>query len=755
MAKVFCIPKQLADPLTEAAKRGEIDIAQLYDMSSKQRRDVFAQYTNETVAREINQGFEGAMISNQKVALAKWAEATFSGKQKKQAGYKDVVAKINDLDELGLLNTQQQEAFLEDLVSSKLGVTITADEAQEISKRAAKLEELAQDESYFGTPTVEYFQSRKDMEDYLDSVDPTSRIKTATSIIGRGTLLTSIKSPVLNIVSNTAQGVLQAVERRITTRELVGVNNDYAIKYMKFVNDVYQKSGYDVSRMEHLQSERRIRGEERISSHGPGAVRKVGRLYEDVIFKQLMGAPDVAFSAAHFADSANLMSAHIAHQQGLRGAKAKSRALEIFADATRIDPQTTDGQIVRAQARADAEYSTYTNNSTYSDIGLGIRKVFNIATKDLSFGDLNMPFVKTPANVIGAGIEVSGVLVPVDTTIRMFNTLKDIKAGETVSGAALENFKGFQRTLIRAGLGMAFAYLLSALFDPEDFIGAYPTSPKERELLELKNATTNSVKIGNKWVSLDYFGPIGAPLVGMLYARKYGANLPDRAYYYVKGVGIQIQNFPGVEEIYQAAGDIIDLAKAETGTVEEKVGELTQSAIEFIRARTVPAIVYDIAKATDPYERRYSKDDALQRIQNTVPLAREDLPIDRNILGEERKNETAISVLLFGARIKTVNEGELLEELLRLDSEGQLPSITDPERTSPRMKELKTQLGENRFYEAKTEYGKMLKETFTKKINTGTYRRADDEDKKELLDKQKKDVFEKILKKYGYRKQKT
>lgn len=379
--------------------------------------------------------------------------------------------------------------------------------------------------------------------------------------------------------------------------------------------------------------------------------------------------------------------------------------------------------MVRDQARADAEYATYTNSSTYADIGLGIRRVFNIASKDFRVGDLNMPFVKTPANVIGAGIESSGILIPIDTSIRMFNTLNDIKSGKTLSGASLENFKGFQRTLIRAGLGLTFAYLLSALFEPDDFIGEYPTSDKERELLELKNATTNSVKIGNKWVSLDYFGSLAAPLVGMLYAKKYGKNLPDRIYRYIQGVGIQSIKIPGFSEFYDTVKSIRESIPDRSKELSENIGALTQSVVDFVRARIVPAIVYDIAKATDQFERRVNKDSTIEKVQNTIPLARQDLPIDQNIFGEERKTEGALSVLLFGSRIKTASEGQLLEELLRLNSVGQLPSITDPERTSPRMKLLKEQVGENTFYEAKTEYGQMLKDKFTKRINSPSYQR--------------------------------
>ena len=40
-----------------------------------------------------------------------------------------------------------------------------------------------------------------------------------------------------------------------------------------------------------------------------------------------------------------------------------------------------------------------------SDLALGIRNSINKATKQLRLGDVLSPFVKTPANVIGLGID--------------------------------------------------------------------------------------------------------------------------------------------------------------------------------------------------------------------------------------------------------------------------------------------------------------------------------------------------------------
>jgi hypothetical protein len=747
----YCIPPELADTLLKAIKKDDVigNVQSLYEMTSKERRDAFAKHVGETAARDINAAFEKALVSNQKTALAKWATQTFNSEAKKSGRYKSTVDKINALSEEGLLSPETESAFLEDLVRDKLGVTITAKEAQIISEKAAKIEELSQQVSAIGLPPAEYFKAKADMDKYLQSQMPTHNLKVLTSTIGRAVMLTSFKSPILNIESNTVQGVLTAFERRIGRGEYRGLNSGFARTYIKENMKIFQQSGYDLSRMLSFADDKKILGEEQIvHSQGPGAVRFVGRVAEDTVFKQLMGAPDVAFSSVHFTDSANLASTNIAQSEGLKGKEAKARALEVFKDAVLIEPKTIEGELVRSQAIADAQYATYTNKSAYSDLGLAIRGLLNKFTGDARIGDQIMPFVKTPANVVGAGIDFSGVSLPAQVYL-LPKALLQARHGEK------EALKRSIKTLVRSGLGMTFAYLLSSLFKPEDFIGNYPVTAKEQELLELKNATTNSIRIGNKWVSLDYFGPLAAPLVGMMYAKKYGQSPPEKVIKYYQGVITQAQKVPGVREFSDIVKDIQDFTnEAKTGG-KELTTAATNAVLDYIRSRTVPAILYDYAKATDPYERVMDvKKDPLARIKGAIPGLRQTLPEKTTVFGDTIKAESALSTLLFGARVKTKGESNLIDELIRLDTAGQLPSITDVEKTNPRVKELKVQIGDGQYVQAIKYYRQLLKNGVERTVESGKYRKGTDEDKKKAIESTKNDALEKMLKKYRYKKPK-
>lgn len=757
----FCIIKPLAEKLQTAAKSGDITIEGLFNMTSKQRNELFAGYTDKETAKQINAGFENVMVSDQQAVLNKWVKDTFSTEGKpdsvKEAKRKDIVDRINELDNLGVLSPDNQDVFLQDLVATKLGATVTAEEAKTIAEKSKKLEELGTKVENFGDPDdnpegqVAYAEAKKDLADFLDSLTPSSNMKVATSTIGRGTMLFSLKSPLLNIESNSIQAAMQLLEKRIAGLKFRGDNSAYARRYIKHNYKVFKASGYDMSRMLNMQTDRKYLGEDKPNSQGKGAIKAYGRVVEDVVFKRMMTAPDAAFSSVHFSDSANLLSTKLAQSEGLKGKARQERALAIMKDAFRVEPKTPEGIKVRNQSIADAMYATYTNDSVYSAVALGIRQVFNMASGDLRLGDQIMPFVKTPANVIGSGLDASGIGVPFDGIYRLYRMHQDIKNnGDTFKEAGQEAFQGFSRTMVRAGLGMTAAFVLSSLFDPDDFIGEYPVSEKERELLELKNATTNSLKIGNTWVSLDYFGPLGTPMVAFLYAKKYGDTLPEKMWFYMSGARIQSSKIPGFTETQNMIQALSEDFDEDKNTFEENVTAVSKFGVNFLKARIIPAIVSDLAKVSDTVERQTDKEDVFSSVKAGIPIVRQETVDEKkDIFGDTIKSE-GWKTLLFGARVRTAADNELIGELSRLDEAGYLPAISDIMKNSPRAKRLKTQVGNERFSEAMGTFGKWFKDDTAELLQSSGYQSATDQEKKDLIDSVKSDAFEDMLDEYNY-----
>ena len=96
-----------------------------------------------------------------------------------------------------------------------------------------------------------------------------------------------------------------------------------------------------------------------------------------------MASPDVAFSAAHFADSANLNSDKIAGEEGLKGEARQKRALEILRTQQVSILQPEEGQYVRSQAIADAPCDLPKRQLLLNALPLAIRKILNTATGDV------------------------------------------------------------------------------------------------------------------------------------------------------------------------------------------------------------------------------------------------------------------------------------------------------------------------------------------------------------------------------------
>ena len=742
----ICIPKETADRMKKAVRNGDISVKDLYEMTSEQRQGVFKQFASKDLAEKINAGFEAAMVSKQKLALKSWAERTFTPKEKNQSPYQNVLRKIEKLDKLGVLTPQNSESYLSDLVADKLGVSVSVEEVKTITEKAKKLDETYHRKTDDGLPPDEYWKALRDMEDYTRSLTPTPRLRVATSVIGRGTMLFSLKSPIVNIVSNTVQGFIQGLNRRVSSNTYKGLNGEYAISYVKRVNNIYQSSGYDISRMESVSDPRLVRGEEITHSEGLGGVRRVGRWYEDVVFKQLMGAPDVAASSVAFADSADLASTKIAQQEGLTGEKAKTRALEIFKDAILIKPTTVLGEVVRGQAIADARYSTYTNKGGYSDLAMAIRTALNKASGNIRLGDQLMPFVKTPANVVQVGVDTAG-LGFYRGFYKLPEAMRRLKVGDR------EPMNEVVKLFVQSGLGLTLATVLLFMIDPDDFVGDYDSlSPKERDLARLKGAPYNSIRFGDRYISLYYFGPLASPLVGLIYARKYGDNLPEKIYQYHLGVGKQILQVPGLTEFSDLVGGIRDAVQRKDIV---KTGEgLFDEAVGYIRARMIPAIVNDFAKGVDPVIRT-TGGEPISKLKSSIPGLRQTLPpVISQVTGEEVESTGFFMSLLFGGRFGTVKEDNVVREIMRLSDAGNAPTISNIEYASSRMMALKEQIGDDKFQEALKFFGREYGEKAKRIIDGGKYKKEDDEGKKKELNSVRDDALEKTLKRFRYKKPK-
>lgn len=650
----------------------------------------------------------------------------------------DTIAKMLPEEKVAL------KAILEDVVSEGLGIKVSSQEISEIGRISKKIDtaqKVVGDN--LGNPeklqeNLDFWKAKKEMDVYLANKNPTPLLRVLTGTTGRAAMLFSVKSPVLNIGSNAEVGFTEALSRRIATGQFKGANNKLALDYVKMVNKIYQETGYDVSRMLDVADTglggERVLGEGLVHAQGPGKIRKVARtVAEDIVFKQMMGASDVAFSSAHFADSVNLNSLKITNGD-------KVKASEMMRDAMRLEPMTPEGEMLRSQAILDAQTATWTNKTWASKLTLSLRNVFNDLTGNARFGDIFFSFVKTPANFIATGMDYAGMGIPK----ALVKTVRAFRSGDLGNKQVLQSIT---RDLVRSGVGIVGAMVIANQLKDDDFVGAY--DPARAQIETLRNSQYNAIRLGNKWISTDWLGPLAIPVTSMMYARKYGQKgWPERVFQYSKGVGSGVLNLPVVSDIYDT---IKGVAFKKDQTLNEMSGSTFDYLTSQIYSRLVPSFLSDLAKATDSKERKATT--GLQSIQAKIPGLRQGLPEKRNIFGEELKSEPAISTILFGSRVKTDKETALVKEINRVSNAvDKGTSFTDWDKSSSKtLGQFKEKVGQEKYNEAKTRYGQELKSLLERETSTEKYRRMTDEDKLRVINGLDTDAMTKIFKLYGYK----
>lgn len=741
---IKCVPLPEAKQLKEGLRNGDIDVSKFFDMTSKERLAKLQKYVSKDMASFVNLEFEKAMISNRKLAMADWVNTTFKGKQAKLK--KTVMEEIKDINTI--LTEKQQIDFIEEIVAEKLGVTVTKEELKNITKFTEEMDSIYNKTNGLSDNIVDnyelykkFFGLQDSLTKYLQAIEPNSRWNIFSSSSGRMIMLLSIKSPILNIGVNTLMKGEASVINRIEslankTPMANGLNGKFATEYVKKNTALFWNTGYDTSRMDEISNAKRILGESKISAEGKGYVRKAFRGINWLVGDVMLGTPDAFYASWVFAGKANFESSSIAIKEGLRGKQAQERALEIFKDSTIINPKTEEGRRVRESSQADAKYFTFTNKSWAQGIGKKSRDLLNDMSGPARLGDAVIPFVNTPANVVATTIDSTGIT----SLFNLYKLPKAIKNGDT------DELRKQLRALFMAGLGWLGAWLVYKLLKPEDYVGGYASySSKERELIEAKNGVYNSIKIGGKWISLDYFGPLSGVIAGLMESKR-GHTGQEKAVGFVTGLTRQAMEIPGVEELSSTIRDVFDFY--ETKNVTRLKEQTQKGVVNFFVSRSIPAILGDIAGSLDEYDREART--ISEKIKRKIPFVRETLKPKITMFGEEVKS-SGINQLFFGARYKIAEENDSINELNRLASVGLLPSISDVKYTSSRVKTLQNLIGKDEFYESVKWFGNEFFERVDKEIKKKSYNKLSDEDKKKKINKIKTDALDKMLKKYKYK----
>lgn len=734
----YCIPKDLINILKPKLKA--LGGQKLMNMERAEMEDFFSEVVDRKMAQDITSDFRKAMLSYKKGAMKKWARSLFPSS----------IANKVDKEADNTTDTTVYKNIDGDVMERALGVDLTAKEVDKINELTKKMQEAEKLEpNEFTGISNEYFDAKRELDNYINTIAQLTIPEVLSMVIFRGNLLFGVKSVVTNIVGNVTGGVPESIVMRLANKTIKGVNRDIYLDYMKSAYKIYNQNGVDTVRAMEVNDGNSVLGDYyKGVGNGKGIIRSYGRFTEQWVLRMGQGAPDILFASYHFINAVDIMTTVVADNMGLKGAekKAEARRLLHLATSLTLDPNNPEHAIaygIKQRAVQHALTATYQNDTQWTKNAIAIRNSIDDYTGSLQLGTNLIPFVKTLINIAKLSIDMSGFSLP-EAGMRMYT---GIKMGET------KEIKRAVEICIRTGLGMTLATLLASALDDDDYMPDYSVaSSYQKDIARLNNIPYNAIRIGDKWVSLAYFGTFGYALSGMLSA-KQKQGLGEKTIAYTQNALIyQLRQTPILQQAFDIYDYSIDVKKFNKDSSDVFKDSIAFTSNFFI-SRLIPSITGDIVKVSDDYERytRVGFEGIKDQFQARIPFWREVLPQKYNALGDPIKTERWYWIILTGSRLKTaLPDTGVVKELTRLSASGEEVSLRLTGYKD--VKTAKEILSQQEFYELNSALSKELTNAYANIMGTNKYKREKDPEKqKAQLYEVREKVMKKVLRRSGYR----
>ncbi len=135
----WCLTKLQQDKFKKALTDGTIDPFKMADMSSEQRRTVFETITDTENAIKINSLYESKLdLKFKEQGFITWAKRAVGLNPEVR---RDISARIDRLRELGVLDPKTLKSFKEDLARTRLGFSISFEQAKTINDMSQEVAE--------------------------------------------------------------------------------------------------------------------------------------------------------------------------------------------------------------------------------------------------------------------------------------------------------------------------------------------------------------------------------------------------------------------------------------------------------------------------------------------------------------------------------------------------------------------------------------------------------------------------------------
>lgn len=523
---------------------------------------------------------------------------------------------------------------------------------------------------------------------------PTPWIKKVQTLWKAG-LLTGLKTTGLNLLSNVSHFLLESAKQYPATLADVAFSTVTGKRTVtatqKGVLDGLKEGAIKGSRYFWTGFDERNIGEKldykRVNFKNP-----VFQKYTDTVF-QALGTGDQPFYYAAAARSMMDQALAAGKTQGLKG-----KELADFANNLVQNP--TDE--MAHYAAIDATTVVFQNKTTLGKVAKAVQNIPVV-------GQFIVPFAQTPSAVATQILNYS----PIGAVVEAVKQIKNGKFDQRIMSQAIG----------RSTLGTIPLYLGYKLGEAGLVKLDYPAGDERSiELDKAEGTAYNSIKIGDNWRSPIVLGPAGNLLLMGAYFEKSinSAGSPSKAI------------SDAVFGMYESFTEQTFLTGVKSFT--EGVTDIRNAGPTYINnliASFVPTIVSDVARSMDPLERNASAS-VVSRVMARVPGAREALPPQVNILGQEiERKGTGLQTMLDPTRPSKDVSTRVTQELRRLSEAGYTRAVPTKLGNKGGYDSL-TGRQNNRLWEIA---GTVTNSRLNEIMVNPAYQQLSDEQKEELIDR--------------------
>ena len=234
----WCLLRSKAKELKQAIADGKVDIYELKDMTSKERREYFKQWVSEEDAKQINLEYERKLTQkNYERAMVSWAQKVTG--MKKEAK-RDLQTRIQNMIKRGEITAENYDQKMDELIAYRLGAELTPEQVSKIVKLSNRVKDTADWQTK--KERLEHGLAIVDLDNYAKEISTTIP-KTPGKLVGQAIIDVANSSRSIMASSDASflgNQALLLLPTRQYWQTILGIENGVNI-FKQFTKDGYEQ----------------------------------------------------------------------------------------------------------------------------------------------------------------------------------------------------------------------------------------------------------------------------------------------------------------------------------------------------------------------------------------------------------------------------------------------------------------------------------------------------------------------------------